>query len=622
MTRSSHILLFILAVLLTAFAGAGCVEPLRPEERPDGQKGVVLPIRIVLPAGIKLETKAGLDGPVSGLPSETALHSLQVWAFSHPVKPEQEMSDAEKALFLNESSIAYLYVPDVTALDTPDENASVHVSLFIPDYFLSGPDESLKLDFYVLGNGASLGWENVRVLRRSEMRDAVFSNYRFGTASLVETVPESGLPMSCFYDNRGNGFDVAFLKTDPDPTPERMEELGRVWPEMELTRSVARMRFLFAQATGMTGTSIDSVVLYDFDNHDDPGLIPESSYIFPREDASAISLPEGVRYESLSWGSVYSGLESNIGQMDDPMVLCSTSETMRGMSAEFFEMYLQNLLRQPGVRNKPTSKTLYLRESDRPIKGRIYYNGKRESGQIVTPSKSVEFTMNGLGFPDRTNFYRNHSWTVYAYMIGAHMEVDVRLDDWVVPWTRSEATLDGSATVNVDQDGKFATDAPMTADTLRDYNGYIYVKPNGKPQKKWYNVPVPAGEEGVTGRVVIYAPEDGKLIVTPVAVDTAEFWPRLTPAEKAMYEDPDSDTYVTKWFDISLTTDEIHRSQVDPDSGIPGLIGITVKPKNPAPGTMPGRKAVKLSFAVKVGDRLIGADSEIIDEEYHFMINP
>ena len=37
---------------------------------------------------------------------------------------------------------------------------------------------------------------------------------------------------------------------------------------------------------------------------------------------------------------------------------------------------------------------------------------------------------------------------------------------------------------------------------------------------------------------------------------------------------------------------------------------------------MPGRKAVKLSFAVKVGDRLIGADSEIIDEEYHFMINP
>ncbi len=621
MTRSSHILLFLLAVLLTAFAGAGCVEPLRPEEIPDRQNGVLLPIRIVLPAGVKLATKAGLDGPVPGLPEESVLRSLQVWAFSHPVKPEQEMSDVEKALFLNESAIAYLNVSDVTALDTPDENASVQVSMFIPDYFLAGPEESLKLDFYVLGNGTSIGWDRSRVLRRNEMRDTVFSDYRFGTTSLVDEVPESGLPMSCFYDNRGNGFDISFLKIDPNPTPARMDSLGRVWPEMELTRSVARMRFLFAQVTGMTETSIDSVVLYDFDSQNDPGLIPGASYVFPREDARAIALPEGVRYESLSWGSLYSGLVSSIGQMDDPMVLCSTSETMRGMSGAFFEQYLQNLLRQPGYLNKPTSKVLYLRESDRPIKGRIYYNGKRDSElHLITPSKSVDFTMNGLGFPDRTNFYRNHSWTVYAYMIGSHMEVDVRLDDWVVPWTRSEATLDGSATVNVDQDGKFTVDASMAADTLRDDGGYIYVKPNGKPQKKWFNVPVP--DEGVYGRVVIYAPEGGQLIVTPVAVDPDEFWPRLTPEEKAMYQDPASDIYVTKWFDISLTSDEIHRSQVDPDSGIPGLIGITVKPKNPAPGAVSGRKAVKLSFAVKVGERLISADSEIIDEEYHFMIDP
>ena len=622
MNRKIHILLFFLAVLMTAFAGTGCVEPLRPEDIPDRQQGVQLPIRIVLPAGVKLATKAGLDGPVSGIPAESALRSLQVWAFSHPVKPEQEMSEEEKAAFLNEGSITYLSVPDVTVLDSPDENATVQVSMFIPDYFFSRPEESMKLDFYVLGNGTSIGWISTEAMKRREVRDTVFSGWRFGTHSdeLTDEVPAEGIPLACFYDNRGNGFDVSFLKTDPNPTAQRMEEIGRVWPEMDLTRSVSRIRFLFSQATGMSGTSIDSVKLYDFDNVDDPGLIPTESFVFPREDARDIALPEGVNYESLTWG--YStGLVSLIGQMDDPFVLCSNSETMRGMSAEFFENYLQELLKQD--RNKPTVKVLYLRESDRPIKGRIYYNGKRVSGEIVEPSKSTDFTMNGLGFPDRTNFYRNHSWTVYAYMIGSHMEVDVRLDDWVVPWTRSEATLDGSAAINVDQDGKFITDADMVADTLRDNAGYIYVKPNGKPKKKWFNVPVPAGDDGVTGRVVVYAPEGGELIVTPVAVDTAEFWPRLSPEEKAVYEaDPASDTYVTKWFDISMTAHEIHRNYVDPNSKIPGLIGITVKPKVPAPGAQSGRKAIKLSFAVKVGDRMILADSEMVDEEYHFVIDP
>lgn len=628
MMKKLHILFILLAMLLAAFAGAGCVEPLRPEDKPGNVRGVRLPLRIQLPAGVKPVTKAGTDGPVAGVGAESMLYSLQVWAFSHPLKPEQQMSDAEKELFLNENAIAYLNVPNVNVLGSLDANTTVEVSLLIPEYVLSRSDEELKLDFYVLGNGASVGMGDAGVQKRSALRDTVFKGNYFGTnvTNLIEAVPSGGLPMACFFDNRGNGFDIAFLKTDPNPTAERMEELGRVWPSMELSRSVARMRFLFAQATGMTGTSIDSVRLYNFDSAGDAGLIPDESFVFPREDAaSEISLPEGIRYESFTWGSYYSGLVGIIGQMDDPLVLTSNSEVMRGMSAQFFDTYVQNLLDQPGSSNKPTSKVLYLRESDRPIKGRIYFNGKRTTdGELVEPSKSVDFTMEGLGFPDRTNFYRNHSWTVYAYMIGQHMDVDVRLDDWVVPWTRNEEIITGQQTVNVDQDGKFITDADgMVADTLRDYAGYILVKSSGKPQKKWFNVPVPAGDGGATGRVVIYAPENGKLIVTPVAVDTAEFWPKLSAAEKAVYlAETAEPSYVTNWFDISLTTDEINPSMPDPESGIPGLIGITVKRKDPAPGTQPGRKAIKLSFAVEVGGRLISADSELVDDEYHFIIDP
>lgn len=631
MTRSSHILRVLLAMALLAFVGAGCVEPLRPEDKPAG-KSLLLPLQIHLPAGSRAATKAISDGEVAGLAEESNLHTLQVWAYSHPLKRENEMSAEERDLFLNESPVAYLNVPNVSVLERLDENTSVEVSMIIPEYILNRSEEALKLDFYVLGNGASVsvGSEQSK-LKRSEIREVFFEGIDFGTNSAQTNfggVPADGLPLACFFDNRGSGYDISFLKTDPHPTQERMEEMGRVWPEMELTRSVARMRFLFAETTGMTGNHIDSIKLFNFDSPDDPGVIPTKTFVFPREEATDIALPDGYSYETVTWGSVYSGLlmDGEIGEMDDPTILCSNSELMRNMSAQFYDTYVNKCIDSGWV----TPKVMYLRESNRPIKGRIYYNGQRGEGDVLLEaSRTVDFNMVGLGFPERTNFYRNHSWTVYAYMIGQHMEVDVRLDDWVLPWVQQEAVkIDGSATVNVDQDGKFITDTPyQQADSLKYSNtGYVVYKDNGKPKKKWINVFVSeAGAGGVTGRVVIYAPENGRLIVEPVAVDTTNFYPRLTEEQMADYANPSSPTYVTNWFDIDLTTDVINRS-VDQPSGIPGLIGITVKPKNPLPAALNGPKAIKLSFSIEVTEngqtRRIAADSELIDDEYHFIINP
>lgn len=605
----------MLAMALMAFAGAGCVEPLRPEDKQGGREGLLLPIQVNLPTR-GYATKAISDGPVEGINGESDLRSLQVWAFSHPVKPESAMTEEEKSLFLNEGAITYLDIPDLNALQRVDPSGSVEVNMVIPDFILKRADENLKLDFYALGNGASLNWGSAGSFTRKQLREAEFEGVYFGTDPLRpnfvksnDPFPAEGLPMACFFDNRGSGYDISFLKTDPTPTPARMEEMGRVWPEMDLSRSVARMRFLFCQATGMSETRIDSIKLYDFDNELDAGIIPTESYIFPRESAASdITLPDGVAYEPLTWideTDWRNSLITNIMHMDDPTILCSSSEVMRGMSAQYFDNYVKALVDSGQV----TQYIIYLRESDRPVRGKIYYNGKRTTGgELVVPSQTVDFDMAGLGFPDQTNFYRNHSWTVYSYAIGQHMEVDVRLDDWVVPWSRSDAIINGESTVNVDQDGKFITDATMQGDSLRYDNGTVKYKPNGKPEKKWFNVPVPAGDS-VTGRIVIYAPYNGQLIVTPVPVDSAEFWPRLGPEGNADAAD---------WFEISLTTDRIDRS-VDLGSGIPGLIAITVKRNN---GTPPGRKAIRLSFSVKVETQTIAADSELIDDEYHFIIDP
>jgi hypothetical protein len=614
MTRRSHILLFLLAMALMAFAGAGCVEPLRPYEKYGKVASVQLPIQINLPALGGFATKGSISGgEVTGTANESALHSLQVWAFSHPLKAESAMSETERAEMLNEGAIAYMNIPDVNVLERIDENASVQVNLLIPDYYLNRPDEELRLDFYALGNGESVGMGDAGVMKRGQLRDTVFQGSFFGInaqqGNNFDRIPETGLPLACFFDNRGSGYDISFLKTDPNPTPARMEEMGRVWPEMELTRSVARMRFLFCKATGMNNVHIDSVRLFNIGQIDE-GIIPSKTYVFPREDASDISIPYGAVYESFTWGSYFSGLVENIGAMNDPTILCSFSETMRDMSAQYYDTYVQTLVEAGSV----TQKLAYLRESDLPVRGEIYYNGVRREGVLVTPSKVKTFDMAGLDFPIRTNFHRNHSWTVYGYMIGQHMEVDVRVDDWVVPWSEQQVTILDTATVNVDQDGKFITDAPMQADSLRYDDGVVKLKEpieNGKPEKKWFNVPVPAGN-GVTGRVVIYAPENGILHVNAVPVDSVEFWPRLDPATEGNNSD------AANYFDISLTRNVISR-EIDQNSQIPGLIGITVKRK----GSPTAKKAIKLTFTIETaGGQLIAADSELIDDEYHFVFTP
>lgn len=612
MRERSHILCFLLAMACLAFAGAGCVEPLYPD---DGERrdGVRLPIQIFLP-GSGYATKAA-GGPVAGYPSESAVKSLQIWAFRHPYKKESEMTEEERSAFLNEGSISYLTIPQFNVTNWTDEHdvlQSVQVSMFIPSHVFrstSNPD-SLKLDFYVLGNGGSVGFESAGSRTRNELRSKVFEGNYFGTQYPDTTVPPTGLPITTFFDNRGSGFDISFLRTEPNPTEEQMEEMGRVWPTMELSRSVSRIRFLFSKASGLSNTAIDSIRLFNFDDAVDPGLIPTSSFLFPREnDTEEISLPSGVQYETAVLKNDLGGsVISRIGEMDDPTILCSNSSLMRNMSAAFFEDYVKKAANE----GKVTSKIIYFRESDRPIKGIIYYGGYRNpnTGE-VTPSHTAEFTMVGLGFPDRTNFYRNHSWTVYGYFLGQHMQIAVTLDDWVMPWTKEEVTIDGTASVNVDQDGKYITDAEMTPDSLKNESGYVITKKNGKPQKKWFNVLVPDDGVGVEGRVVIYAPDQGELVVRAVPVDNEEFYPRIS-----------DNTDAASWFVIEQTATTIDRSRINQ---VPGLIGITVKRK-PGMGLPPEKKAIKLSFFVNVIEngmpRTIDANSELIDEEYHFIIDP
>lgn len=612
MRHRSLSLKIVLALVFLTLAGPGCVEPLTWEQR-SAAPTVPLPIRLYIPVGEMPATKAGASGSVLGVGEESTLFDLQVWAFSHLA---DDADAATRAELENEGALAYLHMPDMFFKEWRDNNnvaQTLDVILNVPQFVIDRAegDRELKVDFYVLANGQSVGFDysDAGRLKRHEIQNMTFGNPGdntadwFGTTSPRTSVPlDAGLPITAFYNNRGTGYDISFLRSNKNPTPREMAEMGREWPVITLTRAVSRMRFLFSQATGLTDLSIVSVELADL--RDETGVIPSSEYLFPREDpATVIELPTGHTYTTLSLGSEAFPLllNSSIGQMDDPTLLCSESEVTRGMSAQFYEDYLQTAIKN----NQASAVNLYLRESDKPIMGRIHY-------KLGTDAYVATFHMDPADI-ENTNFYRNRSWTVYGYIIGKHLEISVEVDKWVLPWTRMSEKTDEQNSVNVDQDGRFLVNAQGEKFGRLDGTSYL-------------NIPVPAGE-GLTGTLYIYAPVGGQLQVIPQAV--------------SVYESNNENTDATDWFTVSIQSwtasgQEVTQSvngTVTSTNPAPagyincdqqaGLMKVTVQ-RNPAKTTLPDQmKAIMLSFkAITASGKPIDANSEVVDDEYHFILNP
>lgn len=651
MVRNLHSIVSALAIVFLTFAVVGCVEVLQPYNPETDPNAVALPVKICLPND-GIATKAG-DGDVRASAAEVALHDLQIWAFPHHDAGSPDGDD--------EVAVSYLGIPSVNFAPSFG-NYVLEVNMFFPPHFFGHPDEDMKLDFYVLGNGRSIGFEpgeTSRNLTRGALKGKTFGNsdgLGFGAASPVIGVPRIGLPQSCFFNNGNNGVDLSYVKlfsssqltyirthhnqayvedddfqaqqfTDvqkayisahllDDNTPKRWN-WAAVCPQMTLSRAVSKLRFVFAKSTAMEKPGgIVKVELRDdkgnVDDSDDTGVIPDASYVFPREaPQSDITLPDVRTYAFMTMeGSTGQPFlkDGDIKADNNPMRLCSTSDIIdsfygiapSAMSADQYNSFLSRWIGD----KVSTEKVLYLRESDVPIQGRITYMydgvAMQEPASFRLPASSSE-----------TKFIRNHLWTVYAYysVLQQKLEVTTSVLGWEGKKTESVVS---AATVSVDQEGKFFVDPSLLGKGQMDT--FLVVK-NNVVKLGHYEVRVPARDATINrgrGRVAIYSPEGGYLVVkvqgeTQADIDAFEVELEAKNGESRITAKPEEGIAINRTRDNGRIYVNVYRSST--------------------PGKAVEGSKISLSFSVRMSPdpndpdaRFIDADSEIIDDPFYFVI--
>lgn len=506
MNRKKHRLLPAIAPMLLAlsFLTSGCVEPLDPSKRgsidPDA---VSLPIRLYIPNAMPA-TKAGA-GDVSGVSPESQVYRVQVWMFDHQAATETA-GDGEKAVAYAEADLSTSNTQNMGPYDQSGyyatwESAKIfRLPLMIPGYVLEREAAKMKFDFYVLANAASIGSTAGRETTRGALKALTFgkttsADYFGTTAGSVKTgtTPSNalgtslGLPISGFF-NKGagdtgtaaTGVDLSFLKPETLKTLTPAQITAKS-PVVQLERAVSKIRFVFAAPNGMTGMSITGIEV-------NGSLIPDNTYVFPREsDVTRFQLPSA----SMTYGGATAVTPpASVGTIVDPNYLRSTCDSTftigsttykkpKEMTAQEYEDFLTAAV-SASPAALATETYVYLRESDKPITGKIYY---KLSADQTTPSVAT-FDMSKItGYTaDNTNFHRNHSWIVYAYFNGDGLYIK----PVVLPWE------DGSS-YNYKQQGSAVVAISTKKETIFSYgwttaNENTWYDPAATPAQKteWY----------------------------------------------------------------------------------------------------------------------------------------
>jgi hypothetical protein len=424
----------LLAVLTLSglIALSSCNDNLGPEPLDPGAR--VLTVRVTVPGMPATKAQAG---DVTGVDPESMIYSVQVWMFNHQAAGETD-KDGQQAVsygFVNLSEgWANTGQRPSGYYDQWTNQTTYEIAMPIPSYIFDRDENDMKFDFYVLANGPSIGNPMSKTSTRGELKVATFG--KKGTADyfgVVEPMADStalrainggsqsgpGLPISGFFNRprnddgttatTGDGVDLRFLKNIANMSNDDIKKLV---PVVQITRAVSKLRFVFAKPKGMQGVSITKIVV-------DKDLIPDSTFVFPRENGAEFLLPTGVTYgDSAIIGSLIS---DDIIDLLDPTLLRSDAEANVNKTAQAYETMIND-----SIANKQSTQRLaYLRESDKAITGKIYY---KLSAAENAEEKVATFSMANL---ENTDFHRNHSWLVYSYFQGGKLYVNPTIADWV-----------------------------------------------------------------------------------------------------------------------------------------------------------------------------------------------
>lgn len=379
----------VILLLCLVWVTASCVELLDHDELE--RNALKLTLRFFIPH-TERDTKTGEQ--TANAERENTLYDLHVWAFDHDYTRDT-------------TALAYGQVSNLQRASGWANPNTYEMMLFFPYYLTSR--SSLKVDFYVVGNGASIALGDYSRALRSQLDSLGFGIGEggtpdpFGASSPVLSLESGkGLPISGYFDNNGAGYDISSLK---DSTNWNGPLDTAIIPVMQLERAVSKLSFIVSRPKGLNAV-IQKIEL-------NTGQIPDSTFVFHH---STICRTATKHYGgSATLGSDSTPIMNNIGEMDDPA-------SLRDKSVAVMLDSVSN--------GRASLVETYFRESDiKPLNGIIYY--KVDNGTIQTKS----FSLNDRA-AESFSFRRNHSWTVYAYFQGNSIRIQTS------PWDTWQTVVD------------------------------------------------------------------------------------------------------------------------------------------------------------------------------------
>ena len=349
----------------------------------------------------------GKDETQANPTAESDIHSIKVWVFKSGTGPSA-------------NPIAYKEDNTPTAVGGGTANGNYTLNLrFLRK--ING-EELKKIDLYILANSEStnmadkLNGKNLRSITRAELQGVTFDDpFGINTEGKAQTtkVPNGkGLPISRAITN----IELANHVADTE-----IEAKGK-GIKIPLVRAVSKLHFYFARKANANTENV-KVTRIEIDGN----TFPTESYVFPDEEnyatADANKAATSNKYGTPSYVSTILKLDgvenTGIKEVEDPL-------TYKRGTTETAQAYMDRMNTEIGGHDLS-----YLRETNKPITGKIYY--QLTDGSI---EKSQGFTI-----PSSGKAIRNRELVVYGYFLKGGA---LCLDWQVMPWNKVSSEISWS----------------------------------------------------------------------------------------------------------------------------------------------------------------------------------
>lgn len=348
----------------------------------------------------------GNDETQANPTAESDIHSIKVWVF-------------KSGTGASANPIAYKE-DKPSAVDGKPVNSTYTLNL---RFLRKINGEELKnIDLYILANSEStnmadkLKGKDIRSITRADLQGVTFDDpfgiTAEGKAQTTVVPTGKGLPISRAITNIAIADHVA-------DTEAGAKGKGISIP---LVRAVSKLHFYFARKANANTENV-KVTRIEIDGE----TFPTASYIFPDEEeytkADANKTATSNKYGTPSYVTTPLKLDgvgsTEIKEVEDPLTYVQGP-------GETAQTYMDRMNNEIGGHNLS-----YLRETNKPIKGKIYYQ-LAEGGS----EKHQEFKI-----PSSGNAIRNRELVVYGYFLQGGA---LCLDWQVMPWNKVTSEISWS----------------------------------------------------------------------------------------------------------------------------------------------------------------------------------